>query len=151
MVAKVVFARTRWWSTRVAFQLMGRAMTPGFPADVLLSICPKALVNMTGWYCSTPSSSQIAARPSCSAPAYVRSGRGSSGRVEPVPRSGPGPPYRGIAHLRLPRSLPRPPRLESAATGNTGNGPGFTRQPGQLNKRVEGARQGCNENRLFLA
>ena len=65
MVAKIVFTRTKWCSTRVAFQLMGRATTPGLPDDVPPIICPNALVNMNDWYWSTPSSSQIAARISC--------------------------------------------------------------------------------------
>src|SRR5580704_12169513 len=41
-------------------------MTPGFPATVPPIICPNAWVYMNDWYCSIPSSSQVAARISCS-------------------------------------------------------------------------------------
>ena len=42
-----------------------RRPRPGCPAAVAASIWLKPLVNMNDWYCSTPSSSQIAASPSC--------------------------------------------------------------------------------------
>src|SRR5580692_1848226 len=41
-------------------------MSAGLPWAVAASVGGKARVNMTGWHCSTPSSSQIAARASCS-------------------------------------------------------------------------------------
>src|ERR1700685_993519 len=66
MVAKTVFSRTRWCATRDGFQLIDRAMMPGFPAAVPPSICPNALVYMNDWYCSRPSSSQVPARSNCS-------------------------------------------------------------------------------------
>ena len=43
---------------RVADQLIGLAMTAGFPAELPASICGNALLNMDGWYCRMPSSSQ---------------------------------------------------------------------------------------------
>src|ERR1700761_2118602 len=66
MVAKTVFVSTRWCSTRAAFQPMGRAIKPGFPRAVSPIISPNASVYMNDWYCSRPSSSQMAARTSCS-------------------------------------------------------------------------------------
>ena len=50
MVAKIVLSSTRWCSTRVASQLIGRAMTDGLPGAVAASICPNALVYMNDWY-----------------------------------------------------------------------------------------------------
>ena len=46
--------------------MIGLAITAGLPAAVPASIWPNPLVNMNDWYCSTASSSQTAARASCS-------------------------------------------------------------------------------------
>src|ERR1700722_12440316 len=66
MVAKTVLSSTRWCATRAAFQPIGLAMTPGFPAAVSPIISPNIGEYMDDWYCSRPSSSQTAARTSCS-------------------------------------------------------------------------------------
>src|ERR1700746_2615398 len=66
MVAKTVLSSTRWCSTRAAFQLIGLAMTPGFPVALSPIISPNIVLYMDDWYCSRPSSSQVAARISCS-------------------------------------------------------------------------------------
>ena len=47
-----------------AAQVTGAAMAAGLPAALSASIWLKARVNITDWYWSTPSSSQIAASPS---------------------------------------------------------------------------------------
>ncbi len=51
---------------RVADQVMGLATKAGFPAAVPASIAGNALVNMDGWNCRMPSSSQLPPRASCS-------------------------------------------------------------------------------------
>ena len=51
---------------RRADQVIGSAMTAGFPEAALPSICANALENMEDWYCSTASSSQMPASASCS-------------------------------------------------------------------------------------
>src|SRR5579875_1217988 len=66
MVANAAFGPVRWCSMMPADQVIGWAMTAGLPGAVAASIWPNALVNMNGWYWSTPSSTQIAASPSCS-------------------------------------------------------------------------------------
>src|ERR1700735_34963 len=48
-----------------ADQVIGPATTAGFPWALSPSICGKLRLNMDGWYCKMPSSSQAAARASC--------------------------------------------------------------------------------------
>ena len=65
-VAKTVFTSTWLCKTRVAFQVIGRAMTDGLPVAVPPIIWVNPLPYMNDWYCSKASRSQMAARPSCS-------------------------------------------------------------------------------------
>ena len=53
IVAKMALSSTMWWSTRVASQVIGLAMTAGLPSAVPASmpLNPLApLVNMNPWY-----------------------------------------------------------------------------------------------------
>src|SRR5580693_3392119 len=93
MVAKTVFSSTRWCSTKAAFQLIGRAITPGLPCAVPPIISPNAWVYMNDWYCSRPSSSQMAAKASCSprrasVPGEAAAPGRSRRRTRPRPRAG---------------------------------------------------------------
>ena len=72
-VAKIVLMSTLWCAIRRASQLIGLAMVEGLPDAVPASIWLNPLLYMNDWYCSTASSSQMAAR-------YCSSRRASGGR-----------------------------------------------------------------------
>jgi hypothetical protein len=50
MVAKAALAPAGWSPMMPAAQVMGCAITPGFPAAVPASMWEKPLVNMNDWY-----------------------------------------------------------------------------------------------------
>src|SRR6266566_1585887 len=66
MVAKIAFSTTTWWSMRLADQVMGPATTAGLPCALSASMPGKLLVNIDGWYCRMPSSTQMTPRASWS-------------------------------------------------------------------------------------
>ena len=61
-------------------------MTAGCRSAVPASIWLNPLVNMNDWYCSTPSSSQMAARASCSARLASSDGLAAAASVPSLPR-----------------------------------------------------------------
>ena len=65
-VAKMAFSTTTWWSMRFADHVIGPATTAGLPCAVAASMSGKLLVNMDGWYCRMPSSTQMTPRASWS-------------------------------------------------------------------------------------
>src|SRR5262250_1749239 len=65
-LANAALAQVGWPATRRADQVMGSAMNPGLPAAIPVIIWLNPLPNMNDCSCSTASSSQIAASPSCS-------------------------------------------------------------------------------------
>ena len=84
MVAKRAFSTTTWWSMRFADQVIGPATTAGLPCALPASMSGKLLVNMDGWYCRMPSSTQMTPRASWS----LR--RGSSAAVPTAVAAGGG-------------------------------------------------------------
>jgi hypothetical protein len=66
VVAKMAFSTATWWSMRLADQVIGPATTPGLPCAHSASMSGKLLVNMDGWNCRMPSSTQMTPRPSWS-------------------------------------------------------------------------------------
>ena len=65
-LANAALVQVGWSATSRADQVMGSAMIHGLPAAVPASIWLNPLPNMNDCNCSTASSSQIAASPSCS-------------------------------------------------------------------------------------
>src|SRR5215471_6431346 len=65
-LANAALVQVGWPATRRADQVMGSAMNPGLPAAIPASIWLNPLPNMNDCSCSTASSSQNAASPSCS-------------------------------------------------------------------------------------
>ena len=95
MVANAVLSSVRWCPTSRASQLIGLATTAGLPWAVAPIIWLNPVVNMDGWYCSTASSSQIPARPSCSQPPRVRCLPACRPRRATAGRPGRSAPRRG--------------------------------------------------------
>jgi hypothetical protein len=62
----MAFSTTTWWPMRVADQVIGPATTPGLPCALSASMSGKLLVNMDGWNCKMPSSTQMTPRASWS-------------------------------------------------------------------------------------
>src|SRR5215467_750236 len=81
-LANAALAQVGWSATRRADQVMGSAMNPGLPAAIPASIRLNPLPNMNDCSCSTASSSQNAASPSCS-----RRRKLGAAQVRPAPRA----------------------------------------------------------------
>src|ERR1700733_13207398 len=118
IVAKTALNSTRWWSIRVASQVIGFAMTAGLPSAVPASIWLKPLVNMNPWYCSTPSSSQMAARTSCSARLASTDGLAATGSVPSLPRHAVRLPATATSVIGTPSRYPADTGGGRTANGN---------------------------------
>jgi hypothetical protein len=80
MTAKAASVAAPWSATILADQVIGSAMTAGFPGAVPASIWANPLLNMKDWNCSTASSSHRPASQSWSRRRAVRGGPGGLGR-----------------------------------------------------------------------